>query len=265
MKCLGLIGGIGWESTALYYRLINEDVRRRFGSLHSARLLVNSLSFEPLDTLVKTNQWLEAGAMLAAAARELERGGAEAIVLCSSQMHYQAGQIQQAVKIPLLHLGTAIHGALGKNRDDVGLLGTRFTLERDFLLEPGPDRSHWRKRRIRVPGEADRARLDDIIYREICRGLLHPSSGQELLRMARQLRADGAKRVVLASTELSLVLNPADLPLWLDDSAELHAAEAVRWALGETPGSKDLSRVTMSDIPGDRLMKRSKLAPVEMA
>ena len=259
MKCLGLIGGIGWESTALYYRHLNENMRRRFGSLHSARLLVNSLSFDPLDTLVRTNRWNEAGAMLADAAQRLERAGADAVVLCSNQMHFVADAIQAAVSIPLLHIGPAIGQSLGRTRDDVGLIGTRFTLEKGFLLEPRPDYPHWHKRRIHLPVSSDRTRLDEIIFNELCRGLIRPESGEEVLRIARELRTKGARRVILASSELALLVPAADQPVWLDDSTELHAAHAVRWALGEARGPEDFSRVTLSDTPGLRLVKRSKL------
>jgi aspartate racemase len=259
MKCIGLIGGIGWESTALYYRLINEEIRQRFGSLHSARLVVNSLSFDPLDTFARNGQWNEAASLLADAARQLERAGAEVVILCSNQMHYVADQIQSAVEIPLLHIGAAIGQALGRTRDDVGLLGTRFTLEQGFLLEPRPDYPHWRKRRVHVPEPAERDRLDQIIYREICRGSIRPESKAELLNMAKRLRSKGARRVVLASSELALLLSPEEFPLWLDDSTELHAASAVRWALGEAKGPPDFSRASMPDLPGKPLIKRSKL------
>jgi len=262
MKCLGLIGGIGWESTALYYRLINEEVRQRFGSLHSARLLVNSLSFDPLDTLVRTDRWDEVAAMLAEAGQRLERAGADALVLCSNQMHFVADVIQVAVGIPLLHIGSAIGQSLGRTREDVGLLGTRFTLEKGFLLEPRPDYPHWRKRRIHLPGESARERLDEIIFRELCRGLVRTESTNDVLGMARELRSKGARRVILASSELVLLFGAEALPLWLDDSTGLHAAHAVRWALGEARAAADFSRVTMSEIPGGRLIKRSKLLRV---
>jgi aspartate racemase len=136
VNCLGLIGGIGWESTALYYRLINEAVRSRFGSLYSARMIINSLEFQSLDTLVKENRWNDAGAMLADAARTLEAAGADGVLICSNLMHYVAEHVEAAVDIPLLHLGDAVLKEVrGARVTRVGLLGTRFTLEHDFLLE----------------------------------------------------------------------------------------------------------------------------------
>ncbi|MDB6169437.1 MAG: racemase [Verrucomicrobia bacterium] len=258
MKCLGLIGGIGWEATALYYRLINEDVRRRLGSLHSARAIVNSLSFDPLDTLVQMERWAEAAGILADAARQLEQAGAEAILICSSQMHCVAEQVQAAVDIPLLHLGAAIGQSLGRARDDIGLLCTRFTAERGFLLEPRPDYPHWRKRRIHTAAPADAERLDQIC-RELGRGVARPESGVELLRIAKSLRIRGARRVILAASELALLPLPEAAPLWLDDGTELHVSAAVSWALGEAKPPADFSRSTMSEHPGGPLLKRSRV------
>jgi len=236
MKCLGLIGGIGWESTAIYYRLINEDLRLRFGSFQSARLILNSLSFDPIDTMLRTGRWEELAATLAEAAQTLERAGADAIVLCSIQLHHVATQVQEAVGVPLLHVGSAIGNSLGRTRDNVGLIGASCTLAQGFLLEPRSDYLHFRKRRVHLLPEAERARLDDIIQDELARGMIRPESAQEVLRMAKDLRANGARRVVLAASELSLLFRLTEPPVWLDDGTELHAAAALRWAVGELRG-----------------------------
>jgi aspartate racemase len=189
MKTLGLIGGVGWESTALYYRLINEEVRNRFGSLHSAPMIVNSLEFQTLDAQVKANRWNDADASLAEAARTLERAGAEALLLCSNQMHY----VFEAV------------GAGGSGR--------RLPVT------------------VLLPDPADFAALDHIIYGELCRGLVREESRALVLRVVRNLRAHGAQGIVLASSELALLLRADDFALPLLDSTELHALAAVRWAL----------------------------------
>jgi aspartate racemase len=189
MKTLGLIGGVGWESTARYYRLINEEVRNRFGSLHSAPMIVNSLEFQTLDAQVKANRWNDADASLAEAARTLERAGAEALLLCSNQMHY----VFEAV------------GAGGSGR--------RLPVT------------------VLLPDPADFAALDHIIYGELCRGLVREESRALVLRVVRNLRAHGAQGIVLASSELALLLRADDFALPLLDSTELHALAAVRWAL----------------------------------
>ncbi len=236
MKCLGLIGGIGWESTALYYRLINEEVRNRYGSLHSARLIVNSLEFQQLDSLVKANRWNDAGAMLATAARSLEAAGVDAVVLCSNLMHYVAEHITAAIKVPLLHIGDAVLDEARASRvTRLGLVGTRFTLEHDFLFERPAATSNGRRFEMEVivpePGEFDA--LDRIIYGELCRGVVREESREVLLRLARDLRLRGAQAIVLGSSELALLLRPDDFTLPLFDSTELHALAAARWALGE--------------------------------
>lgn len=234
MKTLGLIGGIGWESTALYYRLINEEVRNRFGSLHSAPMLVNSLEFQTLDARVKANQWNDAAAQLAEAARTLERAGAEALLLCSNQMHYVFEAVAAAVEIPVLHLGDAVLAeARSARMNRIGLIGTRFTLEHDFLLERAAAGGSGRRLPVTVvlPDPADFAALDHIIYGELCRGLVREESRAVVLRVARSLRARGAQGIVLASSELALLLRADDFALPLLDSTELHALAAVRWAL----------------------------------
>lgn len=238
MKCLGLIGGIGWESTARYYRLINESVRSHYGSLYSARMLINSLEFQALDSLVKENRWNDAGAVLAEAAQTLEKAGAEGIVLCSNLMHYVAEHVEAAVEVPLLHIGDAVLKEVRSARASrVGLLGTRFTLEHDFLLErPVTKPESGRPRKpisILLPDEADFAALDHVIYGEVCRGIVREASRELVLRLCQQLRARGAQAIVLGSSELALLLRADDFNEPLFDSTEVHALRAARWAMGD--------------------------------
>ena len=185
MKCLGLIGGIGWESTAIYYRLINQAVRNHYGSLYSARIILNSLEFQQLDSLVRENRWNDAGAMLAEAAVTLERAGAEGIVICSNLMHYVAAQVEAAVDIPVLHVGDAVLKELRAARvNRAGLIGTRFTLEHDFLFERPAAAAGAGRRRLPVevvtPAPADFDELDRIIYSELCQGEVRESSRASL-------------------------------------------------------------------------------------
>jgi len=241
MKCLGLIGGIGWESTALYYRLINEEVRNRYGSLHSARLVLDSLEFQTIDSLVKANRWNDAGAALADAARTLEHAGADAVVLCSNLMHYVFEAIDAAVAIPVLHIGDAVLAEARAARvNRLGLIGTRFTLEHDFLLErPAAHAGHRRLPvEILTPAPAEFAEIDRIIYGELCRGVVREESRETLLRLAKDLRARGAQAIALGSSELALLLRADDFALPLFDSTEIHALAAVRWALGPDAGRR---------------------------
>ncbi len=262
MKCLGLIGGLGWESTASYYRIINQEVRNRFGSLHSARILLNSLEFQEVDSLVKEQRWNEAGQLLAGAAGVLERGGAQAVLVCSNLMHFVASHIENAISVPLLHVGDAVIGELKHTRvSRVGLLGTRFTLEHGFLL----NRPALAKRRAATPIEVITPdidgcnALDRIIYSELCQGVVRDESREALLKMAAGLRKAGAQAIVLASSELSLLLRPDDFAMPLLDSTEVHALAAVRWALGEMDRTPDFTRASMTATPGAPAVKRSKL------
>ncbi|MEJ1974122.1 MAG: amino acid racemase [Lacunisphaera sp.] len=239
MKCLGLIGGIGWESTAIYYRLINQAVRNRYGSLYSARILLNSIEFQRLDSLVQANRWNDAGAMLAEAARTLEGAGADAIVLCSNLMHYVSEHVQAAVRIPLLHVGDAVLRELRAARmKQIGLLGTRFTLEHDFLLERPEKRIPSGRPRAPVeilrPAAADFSELDRVIYHELCQNIVRETSAVTLRRLIQELRGRGAQAIVLGSSELALLLKPEDLTARIFDSTELHALAAANWAMDET-------------------------------
>ncbi|MBI5768396.1 MAG: amino acid racemase [Verrucomicrobia bacterium] len=263
MKCLGLIGGIGWESTALYYRLINEEVRNRFGSLHSARLVVNSLEFQAIDSLVKGNRWNDAGLALAEAARMLERAGADAVVLCSNLMHYVVEPIAAAVQIPVLHIGDAVLAEARAARvNRLGLIGTRFTLEHDFLLErPAAQAGHRRlPMETLVPAPTAFDELDRIIYSELCRGIVREESREVLLRLAKDLRSRGAQAIVLGSSELALLLRADDFALPLFDSTEIHALAAVRWALGDDAGRRGAFAGTAASSPkGARENNRSRI------
>lgn len=213
-------------------------MRHRFGSLYTARLLINSLDFQAVDSLVKANRWNDAGAILADAARVLEQAGAGGVVICSNLMHYVAEHVEAAVDIPLLHLGDAVLKELRAARcTQVGLLGTRFTLEHDFLLErPRPASQAGRPRKpitVHLPADRDLEALDRIIYGEVCRGVVRDASRETLLRLGRELRAKGAQAIVLGSSELGLLLKPDDFAEPIFDSTEVHALAAARWLTEE--------------------------------
>ncbi|MBL8274121.1 MAG: aspartate/glutamate racemase family protein [Xanthomonadales bacterium] len=231
MKTIGLLGGMSWESTLPYYRLINQGVNARLGGLHSARLLLYSVDFHDIECLQREGRWAQAGSVLAAAATTLQAAGAEVLVLCTNTMHKVAPAIEAAIRIPLLHIADPVAAAVvGAGFRKVGLLGTRFTMEQDFY------RTRLRERHgieVLVPGAAGRDQVHRVIYEELCRGLLREESRAALCGVIAALVADGAEAVVLACTEIGLLVRPQDATVPLYDSTALHAGAAVELALAD--------------------------------
>ncbi|MEU4120413.1 aspartate/glutamate racemase family protein [Kitasatospora sp. NPDC028055] len=230
MKTLGLIGGMSWESTAEYYRTLNELTRDRLGGLHSARLVLHSVDFADIEGLQAAGRWEEAGAVLADAARGLEAAGADLLLICTNTMHKVADQVAAAVSIPLLHLADATADAVraaGLRR--VGLLGTAFTMEQDFyrgrLTAGGLD--------VLVPGPDSRALVHQVIYQELCLGLVREESRAAYRRIIADLVAAGAEGIILGCTEIELLVHPEDSPVPLFPTARLHAEAAVTAALAD--------------------------------
>ncbi len=228
MKTLGLLGGMSWESTLPYYRIVNERVRERLGGLHSAKLVLHSVDFAEIEALQHADRWDEAGAVLADAARGLRAAGADAIVLCTNTMHRIAPAIEAAVDVPLLHIADAtarrLHAA---GLDRIALLGTRFTMEQAFYRErieaAGID--------VIVPDADDRERVHRVIYDELCLGRLHEASRQDYRRIIAALVARGAQGVILGCTEIGLLVGEGDADVPLFDTARIHAETAADWAL----------------------------------
>lgn len=228
MKMIGLIGGMSWESTALYYRIINQQVKQQLGGLHSARSLMYSVDFHDIEQLQVAGEWTQAGEMLAEAARSLKQGGADFIVLCTNTMHKVAPQITEAVDIPLLHIADAtaarIHQA-GVKR--VGLLATAFTMEQDFykgrLAQSGIE--------VLVPDAVGRKTVHDIIYQELCLGIINEASRAKYRDIITQLVAQGAEAIILGCTEITLLVNEQDASVPLFDTTLIHAQDAVQLAL----------------------------------
>ena len=228
MKTLGLLGGMSWESTIPYYRLINEAVRDRCGGLHSAPLLLSSVDFAPIETMMRENRWNDAGTFLGSCAAALERAGAEALVLCTNTLHKVAPAIHAAISIPLLHIvdPTAVAvKAAGIRR--VGLLATRFTMEADFYVE--------RLRQLGldpiVPAKGDRDEAHRIIFEELILGRTLEASRRSYQQIIARLANAGAQGVIFGCTEIGLLLKPDDSPLPVFDTTALHAAHAADWAL----------------------------------
>lgn len=230
MRTIGLIGGMSWESTQTYYRLINQKVRDKLGGLHSAKLVLYSVDFSEIETLQHQGDWQRAAEVLCSAGRAVESAGAEFLVLCANTMHKIAPEIEQAIKIPFLHIADATARVL---RDDgincVGLLGTRFTMEQAFFR----DRLEAHGIRIVVPDEPQRQYIHSVIYSELCRGVINPDSKSAFLNVIASLADRGAEGVILGCTEIGLLIRGSDTDVRLYDTAEIHAEQAVEFALGE--------------------------------
>ncbi len=225
MKTLGLIGGMSWESTIPYYRIINETVRERLGGLHSARLILYSVDFHDIERLQQAGAWDEAGRILADAARALEAAGAEGLALCTNTMHKVAAAIEAAVTIPLLHIADPTAAAVKQARiRTVGLLGTRFTMEQEFY------RGRLMARHgltVIIPDPADREIVNRVIYEELCQG----EARAQYREIMQRLVDAGAEGIILGCTEIALLVRPDDAPVPLFNTTGLHARSVARWAL----------------------------------
>jgi aspartate racemase len=225
MKTIGLIGGMSWESTVPYYRLINEGVKQRLGGLHSAKLVLYSVDFHEIERLQHDGNWDEAGARLAAAARALRAAGAECLVLCTNTMHKVAAAIEAAVDIPLLHIADPTAQAIRQaGIVTVGLLGTRFTMEEDFYRGRLETRHELN---VLTPDASDRAEVHRVIYAELCLGITRKESRAAYRAIIGRLAARGAQGIILGCTEIGLLIKPEDAPVPLFDTTALHAASAV--------------------------------------
>jgi aspartate racemase len=230
MKTIGLIGGMSWESSLEYYRIINEQVKRRCGGLHSARSLMYSVDFAEIETLQQQGRWDAAATILAAAARRLERGGADLLILCTNTMHIVADAIANAVHIPLLHIADPTAEAVcAAGLRTVGLLGTRFTMEQAFYKGRLAEQHGLT---VLVPEDTERETVHRIIYDELCRGIIQPEARAAYLRIMERLHAAGAQGIILGCTEIGLLIRAEDSRLPLFDTTRLHAEAAVAYALG---------------------------------
>lgn len=229
MKTIGLIGGMSWESSLTYYRLINEQVKARLGGLHSARLILYSVDFDDIERMQRSGDWDAAGRMLADAGCALEAGGAKFLVLCTNTMHKVSAAIEEATTIPLLHVTDATAQAIqaaGFRR--IGLLGTRFTMEQDFYRNR---LSFPHGVEVLVPEVNDRDVVHQVIYEELCLGVIRDNSRDAYRRIIADLVARGAQAIVLGCTEIGLLVGPEDADVPLFDTTEVHARAAVDFAL----------------------------------
>lgn len=230
MRLIGLIGGLSWESTAEYYRIINQGAQARLGGVHSARILIHSVDFGEIEAFQHAGEWDRAEAAMVAAAGSLERGGADFLLICSNTMHRMAGAVAASVAIPLVHIadptGAAITAA-GHRR--VGLVGTAFTMEQPFYRDRLAGSFGLE---VLVPGPRDRAEIHRIIYEELVRGIVLAESRELFRGVMARLAGDGAEAIILGCTEIMLLVGDADATVPLFDTTTLHARAALDRALG---------------------------------
>ncbi|MEX2469571.1 MAG: aspartate/glutamate racemase family protein [Pseudohongiellaceae bacterium] len=229
MQTIGLLGGMSWQSSATYYRLINEGVSERLGGLHSARLCLVSVDFQPIERLQHAGDWSEMARRLGAAANGVARGGADFMLLCTNTMHKVADDIAAAIPIPLLHIGDATGSALqADGRIRVGLLGTRFTMEEDFYRHR---LQHNFDIEVLIPAPATRGEVHRVIYEELCLGNIQERSRQRYLAAIDELADAGAQAIILGCTEIAMLIDQGMTNIPLYDTTLLHCQAAVQRAL----------------------------------
>ncbi len=230
MRLIGLIGGLSWESSAEYYRIINQATQQRLGGVHSAKTLMYSFDFGEIEALQARGEWEAATRLMVDAAQRLERGGADLLLICSNTMHRMAGEVEAAVAVPLLHIAdptAARIAAAGLRR--VGLLGTAFTMEQDFYKGRLSSKFGFD---VLVPDAGDRQTVHRIIYDELVKGIVRPDSRDAYRRIIARLVEAGAEAVILGCTEIMLLVKPEDSPVPVFDTTTIHAEAAVDAALG---------------------------------
>ena len=228
MKTIGLLGGMSWESTLGYYKAINQGVKKSLGGLHSAKIAMYSVDFEPIEQLQHAGDWDGTAKTLTEAAKSIQAAGADFLLICTNTMHKVAPEIEAAVEIPLLHIADATADVLvNEGIKTVGLLGTAFTMEQEFYK--GRLTNNY-DLKVLVPKKQDREIVHKVIYQELCLGEIESSSKAEYLRIIDTLAAQGAEAVILGCTEIGLLVNQADTRVRLLDTTAIHAAKAVDYA-----------------------------------
>ncbi len=229
MKIIGLIGGMSWESTSEYYKIINETVKERLGKLHSAKCILCSVDFELIASLQHQGEWEKLTKLMISFARKVEGAGADCIVICTNTMHKMAQEVQDSIKIPLLHIADA---AAEKIKEQglrkPGLLGTKFTMEEDFYKQRLKVKHHLD---VIIPSKTDRAIIDSIIYNELCLGILMQSSKEKFKAIIRKLVANGADGLILGCTEIPLLIRQEDVEIPIFDTTTIHSKAAVAFSL----------------------------------
>lgn len=232
-QTIGLIGGMSWESSVHYYRIINEIVREKLGGLHSAKSVMYSVDFAEIEVMQREGRWEDATRLMVDAARRVERGGADFVLICTNTMHRMAEEVQKGIGIPLLHIADAAAGRIKPmGLRKVGLLGTRFTMEEDFYRGRLMDRHGLE---VLIPAKSARDFVHRVIFEELVVGKVETASRKRFIEIMNQLTADGAEGIILGCTEIGLLVKQSDIRAPVFDTTEIHAAVAVEYALGEIP------------------------------
>ncbi|MBE7148665.1 aspartate/glutamate racemase family protein [Bacillus mycoides] len=228
MKTIGLIGGMSWESTSEYYRILNEEIKSRLGGLHSAKCLINSVDFEEIERFQSSGDWDGAGEVLGNTAYSLQKGGAEFIIICTNTMHKVVEKIKENINIPVLHIADATAKEINrKGIQSVGLLGTKYTMEQDFYKS----RIEENDIKVIVPLGKDREKINEVIYKELCLGKITSQSREYYKRVIEELVQKGAQGIILGCTEIGLLIKQEDISVPIFDTTHIHAIEAVNFAL----------------------------------
>jgi aspartate racemase len=229
LKTIGLLGGMSWESTALYYKLINEEIKKQLGGLHSAKVVIYSVDFDEIEKLQHLGAWDETAKILGEAAKNIQNASADFLVICTNTMHKVAPLIQMHIDIPILHIADATGKKLqNENIKKVGLLGTAFTMQQDFYKERINKNFDIE---VLIPSEEDMTIVHKIIYEELCLGLIKEDSKKEYLRIIDNLASKGAQGVILGCTEIGMIVKQSDTQVKLYDTTVIHSLEAVAEAL----------------------------------
>ena len=228
MKTIGLIGGMSWESTVTYYQIINEVVKKQLGGLHSAKVVLYSVDFQEIEECQSNGDWDKSAEILGGAARKLEQAGADFIVICTNTMHKVAPNIQKEILIPIIHIAEATAEKLIENNIyKVALLGTKYTMTQDFykdkLIEKGIE--------VLIPNDSDVEIVNNIIYDELCLGIISEKSKSEYIRIIDKLKEDGSQGVILGCTEIGLLIGQEDTILPVFDTTQIHATKAAMFAI----------------------------------
>ncbi len=231
MKTIGMIGGMSWESTTSYYKLINEGVKNSLGGLHSAKICLYSVDFDEIDELQRKGRWDETAEILSKAAKSVEAGGADFILICTNTMHKVASEIEATISIPLLHIAdTTAEKLIFDNVKRVGLLGTQFTMEQSFYKGRLTEKYGIE---VIIPKVQQQKIVHNVIYSELCLGKIKESSRQQYLEIINQLHEQGAEAIILGCTEIPILVQQQHTSVPLYDTTEIHAAQAVKLATSE--------------------------------
>ena len=229
MKTIGMIGGMSWESSIEYYRIVNQAVRKKLGGLHSAKSIMYSVEFAEIEELQHQNQWDKLAEIMIEAGRSLERGGADFVIICTNTMHKLYDEVQQSIKIPMLNIADATAEKIKtEGIDRIALLGTRFTMEEDFYKGRLVEKYGLE---VMIPSPEQMETVHRVIYDELCAGIIKPDSKHRYAAIIQDMVAEGAGGVILGCTEIGLLVKPEDSPVPLFDTTEIHARAAVDYAL----------------------------------